>query len=90
MDTNQAWLTILPPFKNYKYRHVPFLKAVLNYWHIFTDEGNKYMSIGAHKNDIWKIHSNIKYVLANMGIPTDILNSQIDNLDLVIKKYNLL
>jgi hypothetical protein len=74
-----AWGTLsLVSFKNQVWlypagRHVPFLRAVLSRWDEFDAEGARYSFGTPDGARLWDIHSNLKYVLARMGIPPEAL-----------------
>ena len=56
-------------------RHRPLLGASLRFWDVLDAEGERY-TVGLNEGKrLWSIHSNLKYVLANMGVPSHILNS---------------
>jgi hypothetical protein len=56
-------------------RHQPFLQACLNLWDRLEQEGNRYSNGSNTGQTLWAEHTNIKYVLANMGVSIDVLNS---------------
>ena len=74
-----TWGTLsLASFKNQMWlypeeRHVPFLKAVLGRWEEFDAEGARYSFGSPDGARLWDIHSNVKYVLARLGIPQESL-----------------
>lgn len=66
-QANQIWL--YP-----QARHRPLLDAALRHWDEIDGRGAWY-SNGARQGDVlWALPSNVKYVLANLGVPTDVLN----------------
>ena len=67
-QTNVMW--VYPPE-----RHQPFLEACLEFWDTLDREGNRYTNGSNIGQSLWVEHTNIKYVLANMGVSTDVLNS---------------
>jgi len=56
-------------------RHFPLLRAVESIWEVLDNQGDRY-SVGSTVGQrLWSMHSNLKYVLANHGIPTAVLNA---------------
>lgn len=65
----QNWPWFIP-----KHRYRPFLRAVRQYWDLFDSVGPRY-SIGLQTSEpLWAFTTSIKYVLANLGIPSDELD----------------
>jgi hypothetical protein len=64
---NQTWLIR-------RERHQPFLNATLMFWNELDAIGPRYYEAGQAER-LWKLPTNLRYVLANMGVPNDILNS---------------
>ena len=64
---NQPWLY---PTE----RHQPFLYAVLSAWDELYAVGPRYFVVGQGER-LWQIHNNLHYVLANMGVPDDVLGA---------------
>jgi hypothetical protein len=64
---NQSWLYPTA-------RHEPFLHAVLAAWSELDAVGARYCST-FYGRPLWSVHSNLHYVLGNMGVPTEILRS---------------
>ena len=51
-------------------RYVPFLKASLRYWELLAGEGPRY-STGLPTGESFSIvQNNVRFVLANLGVPT--------------------
>ena len=73
-------------------RHASFLKATLKYWDLFINEGDRYFLMDSKNNTLWAVGSSLLYVLANMGVPTEVLKKPLPdgNLKALIDKYNLL
>jgi hypothetical protein len=67
-QTNLMW--VYPPE-----RHQPILMACLQFWDTLDREGNRYTNGSDIGQRLWVEHTNIKYVLANMGVSADVLNS---------------
>lgn len=63
---NQVWL--YP-----EERHAPFMKAVLGRWDEFEAEGARYSFGSPDGARLWEVHTNVKYVLARMGVPQEAL-----------------
>ena len=63
----QPWL--YPPM-----RHEPFLHAVLAAWGELDSVGERYCVV-SYGERLWSVPNNLHYVLANMGVPTEILNA---------------
>jgi hypothetical protein len=56
-------------------RYKPLLNAAIQFWDMLYAEGDRY-SVGLETGqDLWSIHTNLKYVLANMGISPAILKA---------------
>jgi hypothetical protein len=64
---NQSWLYS-------KARHQPFLHAVLAAWGELDAVGSRYYW-AVQGQRLWSLPNNLHYVLANMGIPTDLLRA---------------
>jgi hypothetical protein len=64
---NQTWL--IP-----RERHQPFLKATLAVWDELDAIGPRYYVVGQGQR-LWALPNNLHYVLANMGVPNDMLRS---------------
>lgn len=64
-EDSQWWL--LPP-----YRHEPFLHAALAMWSELDALGHRYYTAVQGKS-LWAVPNNLHYVLANMGVPADVL-----------------
>jgi len=54
-----------------------FLKSVIKYWECFLAEGSRYSNGSNTGGDLWRLSTTIKYVLANFGVPTDVLNNSL-------------
>jgi hypothetical protein len=55
-------------------RHQPFLAAVLRFWDEFDAVGPRYYFTGRTEG-LWTMPTNLRYVLANMGVPIETLNA---------------
>jgi hypothetical protein len=55
-------------------RHEPFLHAVQGAWNELDAVGPRYYA-AVQGEPLWTIPNNLHYVLANMGVPTEILNA---------------
>jgi len=55
-------------------RHEPFLSAVLGAWSELDAVGARYCA-SFYGEPLWSVPNNLHYVLANMGVPTEILNA---------------
>jgi hypothetical protein len=55
-------------------RHEPFLHAALEAWSELDAVGDRYCSSFYGKR-LWSVPNNLHYVLARMGVPTEILNA---------------
>lgn len=58
-----------------KHRYRPFLDAVRHYWELFDSIGPRYSGGLQQGSTLWLAGNSIKYVLANLGMPTDVLRS---------------
>ena len=56
-------------------RHRPFLQAASAFWPTLDAEGARYTVGSATGAPLWSIGSNLKYVLANLGVPAPTLAS---------------
>ena len=64
---NQPWLYRTE-------RHQPFLYAALSAWDELDAVGPRYFVVGQGER-LWAVHNNLHYVLANMGVPNDVLRA---------------
>jgi hypothetical protein len=64
---NQTWL--IP-----RERHQPFLDAVLTVWDELDAVGARYY-VALQGERLWTLPNNLHYVLANMGVPGEILRA---------------
>ena len=64
---SQSWLIPAP-------RHAPFLEAALTAWDELDAVGARYYAAVQGKH-LWSVPNNLHYVLANMGVPTEILRA---------------
>lgn len=64
---SQAWLTR-------RVRHEPFLHAALSAWNELDSIGARYYA-AVQGERLWSIPNNLHYVLANMGVPNEILRA---------------
>jgi hypothetical protein len=64
---NQTWLIR-------RERHQPFLNATLSFWDELDAVGPRYYVVGQGQR-LWTLPNNLHYVLANMGVPNDMLRS---------------
>jgi hypothetical protein len=63
-------------FSGHPERFRPFLDAVVAAWPtLYGLVGPRYSVGSVHGQDLWTVSSNLKYVLANMGVPTDPLRA---------------
>ena len=67
-NPNKGWL-----YERRRYR--PFLRAVRQYWDTFEAEGARYSNGSEVGSFLWSLSNNVKYVLANLGIPGETLRS---------------
>lgn len=74
-QTNMIW--IYP-----ESRRKPLLMACLHFWEVLCVEGSRYTNGSNSGATLWELHSNLKFVLANFGVPTSILNAPLPNNDL--------
>jgi hypothetical protein len=58
-----------------KHRHDPLLRATFRFWETLDAEGERYTVGSATGQRLWSIGSNLKYVMANLGVPTSVLNT---------------
>lgn len=56
-------------------RYKAFLIACSKYWNTFISEGSRYSDGSSKGEDLWSLHTTLKYVLANMGVSVEVLNS---------------
>jgi hypothetical protein len=71
---NQAW--VFPTT-----RHHPMLLAACGSWEILAREGERYTVGSATGRGLWLIGSNVKYVLANLGVPVAVLKAPLTKTD---------
>ncbi len=60
-------------FHEYPARHIPLVRAVIRYFETFTGEGRRFLSGYQGEVSFWEMSTNLKVVLAHMGVPTDAL-----------------
>jgi hypothetical protein len=65
---NDSWL-----FPKHRYR--PFLHAVRRYWELFDSVGARYSTGLQTPQPLWALPNTIKYVLANLSVPGDMLRA---------------
>jgi hypothetical protein len=65
---NVMWLASPEKYK-------PFLKAVFQFWSLLYAERDRYSAGLEYGQDLWSIQTNLKYVLANIGVSTAILKA---------------
>ncbi len=63
-------------------RRKPLLDACLRFWDEFLGEGARYTSGSTTGATLWELHSNLKMVLSNLGVPTAVLNTSLPGGDL--------
>jgi len=69
-------------------RREPLLDACLHFWDELSGEGARYTAGGTTGATLWDLHSNLKMVLSNLGVPTPVLNTPLPDGDLrSILKY---
>jgi hypothetical protein len=56
-------------------RHRPLLDAALRFWDELYAEGGRYSNGSTSGQDLWSLNTNLKFVLANLGIETSTLNA---------------
>lgn len=75
------WGTLgLVAYKNHfwlypKARHRPFIRAVRTYWETLDAVGARYTNGRRIGQSLWSLHTDIKYALANLGVPTETLSA---------------
>jgi hypothetical protein len=55
---------------------VPYVEAAVQYWPELKSEGKRYGPFVNEPQDIWGVVDNLKYALANLGIPVDDLQAE--------------
>jgi hypothetical protein len=63
---NQMWIARPDRFQ-------PFLNAVISVWDEFDTVGSRYVA-GMQGESLWSIPNNLHYILANLGVPDDVLS----------------
>ena len=66
---NQTWLIR-------RERHQPFLKSALAFWDELDAVGPRYYWAGQGER-LWGVARGLHYVLANMGVPNDMLRASL-------------
>ena len=56
-------------------RHRPLLKAMLRFWDELYAEGDRYSNGSTCGQDLWSLNTNLKFVLATLGVETSILTA---------------
>lgn len=62
------------PWLYSKHRHQPFLHAVLAFWDELDAVGSRYYW-AVQGERLWSLPTGLHHVLANMGVPTDLLRA---------------
>lgn len=65
---NQSW------FYGHEERYEPFLEAAIGAWSELDAVGSRYF-IAVQGQSLWSIPNSLHYVLANMGVPHDLLRA---------------
>jgi hypothetical protein len=63
--------------------HLPFLRAAVEFWPVLAAEGARY-SFGREPTDLWSLPTNIRFVLARLGLPIDRLKDPLPQGELSI------
>jgi hypothetical protein len=63
-------------------RRKPLLDACLHFWDELVAEGARYTSGSTTGATLWDLHSNLKMILSNLGVPTPVLNAPLPGGDL--------
>lgn len=50
-------------------RYRPVLKSTIDLWELLYSEGDRYTVGSVNGQDLWTVSSNVKYILANIGVP---------------------
>ena len=73
LETPWGFLGLLAPanvmWVHARERYGPLLQAGLRYWSILDAEGARYSVGMAAGQPLWSVQNNLKYVLANLGVP---------------------
>lgn len=67
---NTIWLMSQP-------RRIPFLEVTLRFWPTLYGEGDRYTNGSTAGQDLWRLPTNLKFVLANLGAPQAALQSEL-------------
>jgi len=63
-------------------RRKPLLDACISFWDELVAEGARYTSGSTAGATLWDLHSNLKMILSNLGVPTSVLNTPLPGGDL--------
>lgn len=63
-------------------RRKPLLDACISFWDELVAEGARYTSGSTTGATLWDVHSNLKMILSNLGVPTSVLNTPLPEGDL--------
>jgi hypothetical protein len=63
-------------------RRFPFLEAALRFWSTLHGEGGRYSNGSTAGQDLWRLPTNLKFVLANLGAPHAALQADLPSGDL--------
>jgi len=55
-------------------RHWPMMNSAVRFWAELEGEGARYSVGSPHGQQLWSLHTNLKYVLAHLGVPAEVLN----------------
>ena len=77
---------------NRQTRWLTFVSAMLNHWDSYVKMGNVFDNDEYEINTIWERNTALRYVLANLGVPHEVLSSPLPdmNLQMIIDKYDIL
>jgi hypothetical protein len=63
-------------------RRKPLLDACIRFWDELVAEGARYTSGSTSGATLWDLHSNLKMILSNLGVPTPVLNAPLPEGDI--------
>ena len=75
-----------------KARWLPFVSAMLEHWDSYVEMGNVFDNDEYEINTIWERNTALIFILANLGVPDEVLSSPLPDMNLqkIIDKYDIL
>ena len=69
-------------FWHHKARWIPYITAMLKHWNVYVEMGDVFDSNVYYRNTIWEKNDSLQFILANLGIPDEVLQRPLPGMDL--------